>query len=155
MRKNNGRRRLRGHTRKNYNNINRNTVLESSGPTTQVRGNALQLTEKYSSLASDAAANDDKVLAEAFLQFADHYHRLNRDIESSHEAKSTLVEKDKNVNLDDKEIKDELINQDVNKDRPSRKERSLKAIEEEKEFNKKQFKKLPKKFINKENLDKV
>ena len=50
MRKHNGRRRQRGHNRRNYNNINKNTVLESYGPLSHIRGNAYQLIEKYTSL---------------------------------------------------------------------------------------------------------
>ena len=56
MRKHNGRRRQRGHNRRSYNNINKNTVLESYGPLSHIRGNAYQLIEKYTSLASDASS---------------------------------------------------------------------------------------------------
>ena len=80
MKRNNGRRRHRGHNRKNLNNLNKNTVLESCGPISQVRGSAFQLNEKYSSLASEAQANDDKVLAESYLLFSEHYYRLNKFI---------------------------------------------------------------------------
>ena len=45
MKRNNGRRRHRGHNRKNLNNLNKNTVLESCGPISQVRGSAFQLNE--------------------------------------------------------------------------------------------------------------
>ena len=114
MRKINGRRRQRGHNRKNYNNINKNTVLESSGPRSQLRGNAFQLNEKYSSLASDAAANDDKVLSESYLQFADHYYRLNKEIEATmlnkaaENINSNDGDKDE-INLDDKKNYPEKI----------------------------------------------
>ena len=45
------------------------------------------MNEKYYALASEANANDDKVLAESYLQFADHYYRLNKEIEIAAEAR--------------------------------------------------------------------
>ena len=121
MRKNNGRRRHRGQNRRNFNNLNKNTVLESFGPISQVRGNVQQLNEKYNNLGNDAASNDDKVLSETYYQFADHYHRLLKEIEIANENKNLngsktdeISEKDKNSEVDD-EVK------------PSRKERSLNA----------------------------
>ena len=78
---NNGRRRQnRGSNRRNFNNgnlngnINKNTVIDSAGPDGRQRGSAAQLNEKYTSLASDASSSDDRILAESFLQFADHYY---------------------------------------------------------------------------------
>ena len=70
---NNGRRRQnRGSNRRSYGgnnngNINRNTVIDSSGPDGRQRGSVSQLNEKYTSLASDAAASDDRILAESYL----------------------------------------------------------------------------------------
>ena len=69
MRKNNGRRRHRGQNRRNFNNLNKNTVIESFGPISQIRGNVQQLNEKYNNLGNDAASNDDKVLSETRFQF--------------------------------------------------------------------------------------
>ena len=121
MRKNNGRRRVRGQNRRNYNNINKNTVLESCGPISQIRGNVQQLNEKYNSLGNDAASNDDKVLSETYYQFADHYHRLLKEIEVANENKNLNGSK-----LDDSDEKDH--NADTNDEiKPSRKERSIEA----------------------------
>ena len=121
MRKNNGRRRHRGQNRRNFNNLNKNTVLESFGPISQVRGNVQQLNEKYNNLGNDAASNDDKVLSETYYQFADHYHRLLKEIEIANENKNLngsktdeTFEKEENSEVDD-EVK------------PSRKQRSLNA----------------------------
>ena len=128
MRKNNGRRRHRGQNRRNFSNLNKNTVIESFGPISQLRGNVQQLNEKYNNLGNDAASNDDKVLSETYFQFADHYHRLLKEIEITNEnknlngIKSDYVD-DKN---DNSEIDDEV--------KPSRKERSIKAkIKEDEE----------------------
>src|SRR3546814_16041581 len=40
------------------------------------RGNASQLLEKYKNLARDAQTQGDRVTAEYYLQFADHYFRV-------------------------------------------------------------------------------
>ena len=121
MRKNNGRRRHRGQNRRNFNNLNKNTVLESFGPISQIRGNVQQLNEKYNNLGNDAASNDDKVLSETYYQFADHYHRLLKEIEIANESKNLNGSKtDESSEKDDNlEVSDEV--------KPSRKERSLNA----------------------------
>ena len=157
MKKHNGRRRQRGHNRRNYNNINKNTVLESYGPLSHIRGNAYQLIEKYTSLASDASSNDDKVLAEAYLQFADHYYRLNKEIEVTLEAKMALnVEANKNVNNSNEiDESDNFVNGDNSKElkKPSRKERSFRAKEDDnRKIPENNEQKLPKKFNNENKL---
>ncbi len=132
MRKNNGRRRHRGQNRRNYNNLNKNTVIESFGPISQIRGNVQQLNEKYNNLGNDAASNDDKVLSETYYQFADHYHRLLKEIEIANENKNF-----NGLKLDDAEEKDhDLETNDISK--PSRKQRSINAKikEDEKRINK-------------------
>ena len=95
---NNGRRRQnRGSNRRNFGNgnyngnLNKNTVIDSAGPDGRQRGSVSQLSEKYISLASDAASSDDRILAESFLQFADHYYRLQKEIEINNEAKETKI----------------------------------------------------------------
>ena len=45
----------------------------------RARGNAPQLLEKYKKLAHDASMNGDRVQAEYYLQFADHYFRVMAD----------------------------------------------------------------------------
>ena len=132
MRKNNGRRRHRGQNRRNYNNLNKNTVIESFGPISQIRGNVQQLNEKYNNLGNDAASNDDKVLSETYYQFADHYHRLLKEIEIANENKNF-----NGLKLDDAEEKDHNLETD-NESKPSRKQRSINAKikEDEKRINK-------------------
>ncbi|MDC0531081.1 DUF4167 domain-containing protein, partial [Alphaproteobacteria bacterium] len=102
---NNGRRRPnRGSNRRSYGggnnngNINKNTVIDSSGPDGRQRGSVSQLNEKYTSLASDAAASDDRILAESYLQFADHYYRIHKEIEINNEAKEAKLNAEKNMN---------------------------------------------------------
>ncbi len=121
MRKNNGRRRHRGQNRRNFNNLNKNTVIESFGPISQIRGNVQQLNEKYNNLGNDAASNDDKVLSETYYQFADHYHRLLKEIEIANENK--ILNGLKSDDTDEKDHNSEA-NDEV---KPSRKERSINA----------------------------
>ena len=69
----------RGNTSGNYNHVpNRNTSYESNGPDVKLRGNAQQLHEKYMVLAHDAATSGERISAEAYTQFADHYFRLHQ-----------------------------------------------------------------------------
>lgn len=69
----NNRRRGRGNNRSQGggNQLNR---IDS-----RARGNAPQLLEKYRKLAQDAQLNGDRVQAEYYLQFADHYFRVIAD----------------------------------------------------------------------------
>ncbi len=55
---------------------NRSNSIDSNGPDVKVRGNANQIYEKYQSLARDANSSGDRVMAENYLQHAEHYHRL-------------------------------------------------------------------------------
>jgi len=69
----------RGNTSGNHNHVpNRNTSYESNGPDVKLRGNAQQLHEKYMALAHDSATSGERISAEAYTQFADHYFRLHQ-----------------------------------------------------------------------------
>ena len=74
--------------RNNNNNNNRrrgrgNNRSQGGGPLNRIdsraRGNAPQMLEKYRKLAQDASMNGDRVQAEYYLQFADHYFRVIAD----------------------------------------------------------------------------
>lgn len=74
-------RRMRGRGNNNNNNnrkgpnpLSRN--YESNGPDVKIRGNAQHIAEKYSALARDAQASGDRVMAENYLQHAEHYNRI-------------------------------------------------------------------------------
>lgn len=58
----------------NYNNPNRS--FDSNGPEVKVRGSATQVYEKYLQLARDANSSGDRVMAESYLQHAEHYFRI-------------------------------------------------------------------------------
>jgi len=51
-------------------------MFDSSGPDVRVRGNAHQVFDKYQALAREAAASGDRIQAEAYWQYADHYFRM-------------------------------------------------------------------------------
>lgn len=51
----------------------------------RARGNAPQLLDKFKKLAQDAQHNGDRVQAEYYLQFADHYFRVIADNRSRHD----------------------------------------------------------------------
>ncbi len=53
-----------------------NRVYDSSGPEGKVRGTPQQIIDKYLSLARDAQTAGDRVMAENFLQHAEHYQRV-------------------------------------------------------------------------------
>ena len=134
---NNGRRRQnRGSNRRNFgngnfnNNLNKNTVIESSGPNGRLRGSVSQLNEKYISLASDASSSDDHILAESFFQFADHYYRLHKEIEMNAEKKEV-----KQIS-ESKTDESSSVNIEINADekvvkKPSRKKRGFEMREAE------------------------
>src|SRR5262245_65910339 len=62
------------HGRKPQNPLARN--YESSGPDVKIRGTAAQVAEKYMALARDASSSGDPVLAENYLQHAEHCNRI-------------------------------------------------------------------------------
>ena len=53
-----------------------NRVFESAGPDGKVRGTPQQIIDKYQALARDAQVAGDRVAAESYLQFSEHYSRL-------------------------------------------------------------------------------
>jgi hypothetical protein len=75
-------RRMRGRNNNNNNNNNRRGPnpltrnYESNGPDVKIRGSAQQIAEKYTALARDAQSSGDRVMAENYLQHAEHYNRI-------------------------------------------------------------------------------
>jgi hypothetical protein len=66
----------------NGNNFNRKgsnpltRTYDSSGPDVKIRGTAQHIAEKYSTLARDSHSAGDRVMAENYLQHAEHYNRI-------------------------------------------------------------------------------
>src|SRR5262245_55887962 len=73
-----------GHHHKQHHNPNRppnrNQIFDSSGPDVRVRGNAHQVFDKYQALAREAAASGDRIMAEAYWQYADHSFRRSQSM---------------------------------------------------------------------------
>ena len=83
-----GQQNKRGRGRNNNNNNNNHNnnhrkggnpltrTYDSSGPDVKIRGTAQHIAEKYSALARDAQSAGDRVMAENYLQHAEHYNRI-------------------------------------------------------------------------------
>ena len=87
MRQGQQNRRGRGRNNNNNNNNHQNRKgqhhqnplmrnYQSNGPDQKIHGNPAQIAEKYMSLARDALSSGDHVLAENYLQHAEHYNRI-------------------------------------------------------------------------------
>ncbi|MEP3274769.1 MAG: DUF4167 domain-containing protein [Stappiaceae bacterium] len=78
MRQNNqnqNKQRMRGRGgRKGPNPLTR--TYDSNGPDVKVRGTAHHVAEKYQQLARDSQASGDRIMAENYLQHAEHYLRI-------------------------------------------------------------------------------
>ena len=53
-----------------------NRSIESNGPNVKLRGTAVQVHDKYLTLARDATSSGDRIAAEGYFQHAEHYFRL-------------------------------------------------------------------------------
>ncbi len=85
----NRRPRPRGNPNSNNNNNNKQrsgggrSSYDSNGPAGKVRGTAQQVLDKYLALGRDAMTAGDRIGAESYFQFAEHYHRIvNVDAEN-------------------------------------------------------------------------
>ena len=86
---------------------NANRAFDSNGPEgVKVRGNAQHVFEKYQQLARDANAAGDRVLAENYLQHAEHYFRLIRAI-SPNRPPSEIIGRDQFASGYDIDFEDE------------------------------------------------
>jgi hypothetical protein len=56
-----------------------NQTLNSHGPAERIGGNASQIYQRYLTLAREAARGDDRIAAENYYQFAEHYLRLDKE----------------------------------------------------------------------------
>ncbi len=77
---------MRGRNRRGPNPLTRS--YESNGPDVKVRGTAQHIAEKYTQLARDAHVSGDPVMAESYLQHAEHYYRI---IAAAHQAQQALA----------------------------------------------------------------
>ena len=113
MRQNGKNNRQRGRGRRNGSGqINRNTTLDSNGPDVRLRGNAQQLHEKYVGLGNDASAAGERIQAEAYYQYADHYFRVHSAIVASSEERRERHQENKHSS----DVKADQPNADAQED---------------------------------------
>jgi len=72
-------RRPRGRSNRKHFVPHRSQTFDSHGPDVRVRGNAMQVYEKYINLARDASSAGDRIAAESYQQYAEHYFRIIND----------------------------------------------------------------------------
>ncbi len=89
MRQGQQNRRGRGRNRKGQSPLTRS--FESTGPDVKIRGTPAHIAEKYMSLARDASSSGDPVLAENYLQHAEHYNRIIMAFREQHLAQGGEV----------------------------------------------------------------
>tara|TARA_B100001115_G_C15670071_1_gene323481 strand:- start:151 stop:633 length:483 start_codon:yes stop_codon:yes gene_type:complete len=91
-------------------------TFESKGANTpKTRGAISKALEKYTSLAQDAFSNGDRIAAESYYQFAEHYQRVLNENFEDHKSDNINPRFRKNNEIDVK---------------PSRTERAISATDE-------------------------
>ena len=112
MRSNNYKRnRNRNQNRRNGNgSSSKSTNIDSSGPDVRVRGSAIQVNEKYMALANDASMSGDRIKAESFFQYADHYYRVYMLANGGIDPRKTSV--DENITVSSNDLSDTEKNED-------------------------------------------
>lgn len=95
----------RGNNNNNSNQGNRKSQnpltrsFESNGPDMKIRGTPSHIAEKYMALARDAQSSGDPVLAENYLQHAEHYNRIIAAAQAQMPAQQQM--RDRSDDLDD------------------------------------------------------
>ena len=79
MRQQPGGRQPRGRSNRKHFGSPKSQIHDSHRPDVRVRGSAAQVYEKYLNLARDATSSGDRVAAEGYYQFAEHYFRILND----------------------------------------------------------------------------
>lgn len=91
-----GRSTFRSNRRSNY----KKNIYSTHKP--RVKGNITQLHEKYSKLAKEASSSGDRIQAEYYFQFVDHYSRLISELglktQDNREGYENNLENDFNEN---------------------------------------------------------
>ena len=108
MRPTNSSRRNRG--RNNRNGSGMNQGFDGNGIENKLKGNAIQVHEKYLSLARDAKSSGDIIKEESYLQHAEHYHRVHNSLQNVYTENNNLNEKNgkqKNIVLINTENSDQ------------------------------------------------
>ena len=88
-----------GSNRRSQNPLSRN--YESNGPDVKIRGNAQVIADKYATLARDAQSSGDYVIAENYLQHAEHYNRIILAAQAQAQAQTQREERQSDDGSDD------------------------------------------------------
>lgn len=96
----------------------------------RARGNAPQLLDKYKKLAEEAHRNGDRVQAEYFLQFADHYFRVIADIKARQDEQRLRRDDDRGENEADENTDDRSDEGEEDRDERPRRRRKETAGED-------------------------
>src|SRR5579859_554507 len=97
---------------------NTNRAFDSNGPEgVKVRGAAQHVYEKYQQLARDAQTSGDRVLAENYLQHAEHYFRLMRAMQPQRPL-SEIIGRDQFVSGYDIDFEDESATAEASESEP-------------------------------------
>lgn len=89
--------RSRGRGRRPQSN-NTNRTFDSTGPEIKIRGSASHVYEKYLQMARDANSAGDRVMAENYLQHAEHYFRIMSAAQAQQQAQQAANGKSANGN---------------------------------------------------------
>jgi hypothetical protein len=93
----------------NNNNNNRkggnplSRSYDSTGPDVKIRGTAQHIAEKYATLARDAQSAGDNVMAENYLQHAEHYNRIIAAAQAQMQERYQRNERDNDRDGDDRD----------------------------------------------------
>ena len=83
--------------------------------------NASKLIDKYTDLAREALANEDKILSENYFQHADHFSRIlserqnNNSIKSKDSNNNTRPDLPSNNEIDSGQVKEEIVEKETTK----------------------------------------
>lgn len=90
------------------NSPNKTQVFDSNGPDVRIRGTAHQVCEKYMALAKDASSAGDRILAESYLQHAEHYQRVINSWEENAPERTAVQSEGMVSKRTEKEADDDL-----------------------------------------------
>lgn len=94
-------------------NQNRIQVFDSNGPDVRIRGTAHQINEKYMALAKDASSCGDYVLAESYLQHAEHYQRIITSWDETLRNGGRVPPQEQNIENEKNDVKDQVAADDL------------------------------------------
>ncbi len=100
MKPNQRRPRSRGNGKRHSGHSGRTYNFESNGPEGKIRGTAQQVFDKYQALARDSFSSGDRIAAEGYFQFAEHYFRILAADAQANSAARTEGEQAKNSGQD-------------------------------------------------------